>query len=387
MAFAGAISFASCRHDDNPLPPEPQVPAEEVDRTVLVYMLASSNGLGASDPRDYDIQDIEEMLDAAKAGGLNGGRLIVFHSAANGKQVLKEIKPAGIDTLKSYDPEILPQTSLRMGEVFDDMKRLAPASDYGLVLWGHGTGWLQTGIEEAETADVRPYSYGWEHRESQAMNITTLARNLEGRDFSFLYMDCCYMASIEVIYQLRNAVRNIVAYPTEVLAFGMPYDKNVKYLFSDKPDLVSAASATMDYYKAMLEERYRMCTVSVLNTDAVDRLADVTRRIYEQNTTGLRPGYVPQPYQTGRLCYYYDFASYVRSLSCSDELQAEFEEAMADVVVFEDATEMLWGQLALNEHSGLSTFIMKNDDDMSVKNYSQLDWFSDVASVLIKSAD
>ena len=60
---------------------------------------------------------------------------------------------------------------------------------------------------------------------------------------------------------------------------------------------------------------------------------------------------------------------------------------MADVVVFEDATEMLWGQLALNEHSGLSTFIMKNDDDMSVKNYSQLDWFSDVASVLIKSAD
>lgn len=384
-ALSVVFGFASCGGNDGPEPPEPPT---GVSRTVLVYMLASSNGLGASAPRDYDDQDLDEMLTAAEAGDLGDGRLLVFHSSSDGTQILKEVTAEGINEIKSYDSNTLPQSSERMNEVFDDMKSIAPAAEYGLILWGHGTGWLQDGISEVSYAagDAKPYSYGWEHNGSQAMNITTLAKNLEGRDFKFLYMDCCYMASVEVAYQLRHAVNDIVAYPTEVLCYGMPYDINIKYLFSAEPDLVGAAKGTMFYYEAMHEDEYRMCTVSVLDTRNIERLAAAVAAIYEMNNVGVPAGFTPQRYETSYNCRYYDFASYIRALDSTPELLAEFEAALADVVVYEDATDYLWGRLALTEHSGLSTFIMKiADDTLSEKyNYDQLEWFDDVASKLIK---
>lgn len=376
-----ALVVTSCRGErDEPVPPAPKGVAS---RTVLVYMLASNNGLGAIAPRDYDIQDIDEMIDAARHGDLGDGRLLVYHSASNGNNILKEITPEGIDTLKIYSSESLPQSYGRMKEVFDDMEDMAPARDYGLILWGHGTGWLQDGIAE-EDALVETYSYGSEHNGKWKMNITTMARAIEGRGFSFLYMDCCYMASVEVIYQLRNAVPHIVAYPTEVLAYGMPYDENVKHFFTPVPGLVEAARNTFDFYDAMPDYRYRMCTVSVINTSGLERLANATRAIYQRNRTGIPVGYTPQPYMTSSTCYYHDFGSYVAALDSDNQMLDEYKAAMAEVVEFELATKQIWGRLDINEHSGLSTFIMKSDADADKLNYSQLDWFSDVASVLIK---
>lgn len=379
MAFVAIMS--SCLDEkDEPAPP---LPPTEASRTVLVYMLASNNGLGAAAPYDYDIQDIKEMELAAANGDLGDGRLLVYHSASNGNNILKEITAKGIDTLKIYSTDDLPQTSARMGEVFDDMKTFAPARDYGLILWGHGTGWLQDGIAEEEPlADT--YSYGSEHNSKWKMNITTLARAIAGRGFSFLYMDCCYMASVEVVYQLRNAVPRIVAYPTEVLAYGMPYEKNVKHFFADEPELEEAARNTYDFYDALSDYRYRMCTVSVINTLGLDRLAAATRAIYQRNRTGIPAGYKPQPYTTSSTCYYHDFGSYVSALDSDEALISEYKAAMAEVVEFELASEQIWGKLDINEHSGLSTFIMKNDAEAGKINYNQLDWYIDVASALIE---
>ena len=46
-------------------------------RTVLVYMIAP-NSLGTG---GFNADDIEEMLQAARNGGLNGGRLLVYHTS------------------------------------------------------------------------------------------------------------------------------------------------------------------------------------------------------------------------------------------------------------------------------------------------------------------
>lgn len=377
-----AIISASCGDGKGDTPEPPAPPVQEVaGRTVLVYMLAS-NSLGSTvSPYDYDMQDIREMQTAAAEGDITDGRLLVYHSSSNGNVVLKEILPDRIDTLKIYDPDVLSQSRERMDEVFDDMKSLAPARDYGLILWGHGSGWLQDGIAESQST-VQTYAYGEENR--KWMNITTLASILEDRDFSFLYMDCCYMASVEVIYQLRKAVRRIVAYPTEVIAWGMPYDQNIKYFFMDTPDLESAAKATFDLYDSMSNPTYRLCTVGVFDTSGMDRLAAATRAIYDRNTTGIPDGYTPQPYMTSGTCYYFDFGGYVAALDYDDALKAEFDAALSDVVLYEAATPRLWNQIDINEHSGLSTFIMESDARFTLKNYDQLDWFVDVASALIK---
>lgn len=380
------LLLASCSGDEPDVPETPK-PDEPVGRTVLVYMLSASNGLGEYAPYDYDIQDLDEMVEAAKRGDIDNGRLIVFHSSSNGNQILKEITPNGIDTLKIYDNSLLPQTVARMTQVFDDMESLTPADDYALVLWGHGSGWLQDGIVDADAdRTAQPLSYGGEHYGSGKckywMNITSLATALEGRNFHFLYMDCCYMASVEVAYQLRNAVRWIVAYSTEVLGWGMPYDENVKCFFKSEPDLIQSAKNTFAFYDAQQNPRYRMCTVSVLDTRGIDGLAAATRDIYSKNKVGYVDGYEYQPFMVSSISYYHDFGSYVHSLTAGSEQFEAFDEALSDVVVFEDATARIWGTLDINNHSGLSTYIMTGTESPNKFNYNQLDWYKDVASHL-----
>ncbi|MDE6703365.1 MAG: hypothetical protein K2K00_06795 [Muribaculaceae bacterium] len=385
LLLSGVVIFfsaVSCNHDepDEPLPAE----VEETGRTVLVYMLSSKNGLGSSSPYDYDIQDINEMVAAAKEGDITDGRLLVFHSASNGNQVLKEITAEGkIDTLKIYDTALVPQSVERMSQVLDDMTELSPARDYGLILWGHGTGWIEDGLDDSGSSDIKTYSYGSENNNSRKMNITSMATVLDGRGFGFIYFDCCYMASVEVAYQLRHVTPRLVVYPTEILAYGMPYDRNIKHFFAPEPELKEAARNTFDLYDNMTPARYRMCTVSVLNTAGLDRLAAVTRAIYANNSTGVPSGYTPQRYTTSGNHYYCDFGGYIGALKADEEQRAEFEAAMAEVVELELATERIWNTLSINEHSGLSTFIMDSDNDASNKNYNRLDWFADVASSLI----
>ena len=385
MALVVALTtvVSSCDSDEPEVPAGPEDPT--TGRTVLVYMLSASNGLGATPPYDYDMQDIREMCDAAAAGDITDGRLLVFHSASNGNQVLKEITGTGeVDTLKIYDPEIRPQTSQRMSEVLDDMKTLAPADDYGMILWGHGTGWLEDGIADEARSEYQTYAYGSEQGDKWKMNITTLASVLEDRDFSFVYFDCCYMASVEVVYQMRHVAPRIVAYPTEVLAWGMPYDRNVKHFFAKEPELVEAATETYDFYASQYNPTYRMCTVSVFNTAGMERLAAATREIYRSNTTGVPANYTPQSYTLNRNNYYCDFGGYINALKPDSRELDEFKAALADVVELELVTEKIWNQLAIREHSGFSTFIMSSDADMSKLNYSRLDWFGDVASALIQ---
>ena len=377
-----AIAVSSC-HDDVDNPDAPAV-IGETGRTVLVYMLASNNGLGASRPYDYDIQDIDEMISAAREGDIRNGRLLIFHSSSNGRQILKEITSSGaIDTLKIYDSSIVPQSVERMTEVLDDMASLSPAKDYGLILWGHGTGWIEDGLSEDVRSDVHTYSYGSENGNYQKMNITSMAYALEGRELRFVYFDCCYMASVEVAYQLRHVTPRLVVYPTEILAYGMPYDQNVKHFFATEPELEAAARNTFDFYDKMTNPRYRMCTVSVINTAGLDRLAEVTRAIYANNSTGIPAGYKPQSYTTSGHHYYCDFGGYIAALNADEEQREQFKAAMADVVALELATEKIWGSLTISEHSGLSTFIMSSDKDASNNNYNRLDWYADVASSLI----
>lgn len=58
----------------------------------------------------------------------------------------------------------------------------------------------------------------------------------------------------------------------------------------------------------------------------------------------------------------------------SPERLAAFEKALGDVVVYENATPYLWSSVALKEHSGLSTYIMRGEDDPNCQLLEGLDW-------------
>lgn len=375
-----SLGLHSC--DDNDTPQKPQ----ETTRTILVYMVAN-NSLGVS---NFDSNDLQEMAEAANNNLFNNGRLLIYHAPTNQNPTLVEITKDKITTLKQYDQSLLSVSSQRMQQVISDAKSMAPALDYGLILWSHANGWLQTGIESSTilsaTKDISPDAYikqplAFGEDQGKSMNITTLAEVINDEGFSFVYFDCCYMATIEVAYQLRNATPYIIASAPEIPANGMPYEQNLPLLFAEIPKLQEACMNTFDYYNSQ-NGLLRSCAISLIDTKHIEELAQATLDIYEIKNT-LPENFEPQKFTLDSKCYYFDFGQYVTVLS-QDNLQllSRWNDALNKVVIYKAATPRMWNQLKIDWHSGLSTYILENANDSTTKGYNQLQWWQDVACKL-----
>ena len=121
--------FSACHKDDDPVDPMPE-------RTVLVY-LAGENNLSS-----YADSDLKEMLTASKQ--LNHKQqLIVYVDQAKSVppffariQDGEFVDSVSVEESLTADPAVL-EKALRY------MRTNYPAKSYGLVLWGHGSGWIR----------------------------------------------------------------------------------------------------------------------------------------------------------------------------------------------------------------------------------------------------
>lgn len=385
LALTFILSLAACVGADEPDPaPTPEDAA--ADKTVLVYMVAGNN-LGSM---SYDRKDLAEMEQAAQQGLLGeNGRLLVYHSPYRGDIMLKEVTAAGIDTLKVYSSDTLSVSVDRMTRVFDDMRAFAPAKSYGLVMWSHATGWLQDGIAEPA---ISTFSFGSDTSRYK-MNITSLSHALSGQGFDFIYFDCCFMGSVETLYELRDAAPVILASPTEDPVTGMPYQLTLKHLYASAPDYEAAAAATFDFYNAFYTKWDCPVSMSVVYTEHLAELAEATRQIYAMSRPDSLRGFRPQKLSLSPY-YYFDFGQYVEALAESalsqpgadpDKVARGLErwrDAMGRAISYRASTPWIWGEIEVTDFSGFSTYILDSEESASTKNYNQLQWYADVASHL-----
>lgn len=347
----------------------------KTNRTVLVYMIAD-NSLGRG---NFDQYDIDEMKAAALAGGLQNGRLLVYCSPYRSPYAtepvvtqLLEITPAGeAVVLKTYDDNQSSVDVQRMQQVIKDTRALAPASDYGLVLWSHANGWQ-------EGSNSRSRSFGQDGVAGPSMKITSLATALADFYHSFIYFDCCEMATVEVAYELRHVTDVIIASGTELPSEGTCYDKNVPLFLAPTLDPEEIAQTTFN--------NLRSCTISVIYTAPLDNLAAATREIM---MTGALPT-VSLDYQqsymkpaTGVGSTIYDMARYIDTLDCSDSLKLQWLDAFEKVVSLALATNNVYcerGNLRISYYCGLGTFILTDPADASYYNYKNQSWWKDVVS-------
>ncbi len=367
-------SLFSCNND------EPSDTEHVCNRTILVYMVAT-NSLGA---KNEDTKDINEMIEASINNTFNNGRLLIFHSSYNGKPALKEIKNGKIQIIKEYDQSLLSVDQERMQQVINDTKALAPAKEYGLILWSHANGWLQTGINSSKNIPQKkePLAFGEEYNKN--MNITTLANVINDENFSFIYFDCCNMASIEVVYEIRHSTPYIIASTTEVPGDGMPYEQNIPLFFSNPIKLQDACINTFNYYNCQ-EGQMRTCSISLIQTKYLDELAQATISIYCNYNT-LPDDFNPQKFVLDNTCYFFDFKQYIKELTPSyDNRLNTWLNVIDKVVIYKAATPKLWDKLDLAHHCGLSTFILDDITKSTTKGYNQLQWYNDVASKLFNN--
>lgn len=286
-----ALLSACCDKDD----PQPRIIPETADQTILFYVPGTSL-------YKYYQRNIAEITQVIGTNMMGNSRMFVcYQPNQQSKAIMEEIyyDPA---TRKSTRTQIAVYENFnaadaaQVSRLFADIGKTAPAKKYGLILGGHGKGWVP--------ASKGLRSYGmfseevlWERigdKETRAfgdsgyeINITELAQVLESQTFRFDYLifDACFMANIEALYDLRRSVDYIVAAPCEVMAYGFPYTGVFPYLLTQggtSYDLEGVCKAFYNFYEHdwnTTPGNAQSGCISLTNTSQLDALASVMHRI------------------------------------------------------------------------------------------------------------
>lgn len=380
-----ACGFASC--SDGSDEPTPAVPPEDTlpeSRAVLVYMVADNNLSG------YARDDMNEMKSvAAKECEETGGRWIVYYSGPDHSPRLIEFSATGEENvLKTYPAELKSVTIERMRDVIADFKSIAKTDRHGIVLWSHGTGWIDDRgslDEPAAREAIDPLSYGYEGTEGARMKVTSLARALDGWGFDFIYFDCCHMATVEVAYELRNAAKIMVACPTELGVEGMPYENNIGPLL--RGEIETAAQNTFAYYDQhynVAADSYKYCiygcAITMIDLTKMDKLAAASRDIASGGIS-FDTDYNPVNYfRSGVSDGIYDMSHYFNSLPTSSELIDKWNKSFSEVVVSAQHTPTVY-YLNATDFKGLGCNIILSKEDASIYGFDSYGWWKDVMSL------
>ncbi|MCM1293198.1 MAG: clostripain-related cysteine peptidase [Bacteroides sp.] len=380
--------LSGCSSDadiDNGPDAPPSGATEQPDRAVLVYMVANNNLIG------YAHSDLDEMRTvAAQACKNHKGRWIVYFSGTDRRPRLIEFDTDGNEViLKQYDNSQSSASIDRMQAVISDFRDIADAKSYGLVLWSHGTGWIDDGgtiTESPERNAISPQSFADDG--GARMKLTSLERALRPFSFDYIYFDCCHMATVEVAYQLRHIARLMVASPTELGVEGMPYDLNIPLLIQGgQANIQKALNNTFDFYQLHFNkyaeaDSYSIfgCCISLIDLSTLDDLAKATKRIYNSGAR-LPDDYSPiRYYRQGVTEGIYDMDHYMSALTTDAPLlYASWRAAFDKAVVMSLTTSKVY-MLPAEHFAGLGSFVPRNASDLNTSGFTDSQWFTDVVS-------
>lgn len=369
-AIVFGTAFSSCANDE----PENNSAKE---RLVLIYAVAANN---LQINLKYDMQ---EILDVAPKLNLKNNKVLVYSVVNSGECLLQELqknKKGAYEfvTVKEFEELPLSTSEERISDV---MSYVASNYDYpkkGLVLWSHADGWLpwdQSTPSDVGVQDDKRKSFGWDNYKGSTYktNITALADAIPADMFDFIWFDCCYMANIETVYQLRDKTDYVVGSVLEIANDGMPYDLTMPYLLRPDADLKAAA---LEFYSFYVES-FIAVSVSIIDTSQLYNLADVTREIFLTGTPAPSLANI-QTYQRNLAVKFYDMGQLLRSYTdVSPGLETALDEAFDKAVTYKLISDRDFNNKVINtaDYSGLS---MHNYTDSGSSNetfYQTLDWF------------
>ena len=272
-------------------------------KTVLVYMA------GKNDLEIAVTPDLDEMKQGSKQLGANDN-LLVFVCRYQGNETpwLGRIKNGEVvDSLSLSDMGITSSDGENRASdpvVMEGVMRYAfshyPATggNYGLVLWGHGSGWLMK--DEVTPRRGRAFGVDWGNsqdcRNGRWMNITTLRCILDDMPhLKFIMGDCCNLMCLENLYELRNTCDYIIGSPAEIPGEGAPYDQIVPDMFADGK-----------FYSNIIAKYYQSVggylPLTAVQTSEMEHVAQATRvalhAVKETNGNGYAD-------MTGMIHYYH----------------------------------------------------------------------------------
>ena len=300
------VLMTACSSDDDafePVQPAPKNSGSRTvaqSRTVLVYMAGRNSLSGVVN------KDLNEMKQGSKYLGSNDNLLVFVRRDKTEKLPwLARIKNGVVtDSVSLSDMGITSSDGQNRASdpvVMEGVMHYAfshyPAMDgnYGLVLWGHGSGWLM----DNEVKRVNSRAFGVDKGEDGRalwMNIPTMANILKTMPhLKFIMADCCNFMCLEVLYELRNVCDYVIGSPAEIPDDGAPYDEIVPDMFADGR-----------FYTSIIDKYYQSVRgylpLTAVQTSQMEQLAQATHQAMQAVQSNLNGDYADM---TGLIHYYH----------------------------------------------------------------------------------
>lgn len=235
LALAATL-FTGCNKDEG-VTPRPPVP-ETADQTIMFYLTGTNLG-------SYFRKNVDDAMNAIDRNILHNSRVLVFIQPQRGLSMVLELyytprnddyvpgaqfsyEHCKVDTLRRWaDADFNSMDRGTITEVISYMAEQAPARRYGLILGGHGLGWVPDGtsvnairfsaFQDFWSPMPNALPTRWMGDSGKRAEIPQLAAAFgnTGLHFDYLLFDACFMSSIEALYDLRGCADRIIASPCE----------------------------------------------------------------------------------------------------------------------------------------------------------------------------
>lgn len=281
LCLCALVSCSDSDDDDDAYVESVQAEEEDTipERTVMVYVMGENN------LSSYASSDIAEMVQGSLYIDEDEHNLIVFVDdnsstppyimrIVNGQKEVDSVYNAEGNEFYASHPDSMAAALTYMMETW-------PAKSYGLVLWGHSSGWLISS-DTIKTTKYKAYGYDSGKNAGTSgnkwINIPTLANVLETlpEHLDFIFADCCNFQCAEVAYELKDVTDIIIGSPAEITGVGAPYKTVIPALFDTSDTFYEGV---IDAYYEQIDGDGNRVPLSAIKTSAMSALAEATADI------------------------------------------------------------------------------------------------------------
>ena len=366
------LLFISC-DSYTEIPPDPELPV----RTIIVY-LAGDNNLSSETGAK-----IEALQQGMKQMGETDNHLIVYADYRNRMPELSQITHLEVVRLEQYT-ERNSASAANFSATLQKIMQDFPAKSYGLICFSHASGWLPakalnnpSGFSGNTSSSLRTIF----EDNGQEMPLADFAEAIPltptGDKMEFILLETCYMAGVEVVYELRNKTKWILASAAEMLSPGWVeiYPDYLAGLFLPEPQLKEFAQAYFDY-RSNQQGASRSATISLIRPDRIEELASKVELILSGTNMEINIQDI-QRFNRNAHSLFFDLSDYLEVFA-TPEQQAGYEKTLSEIVVFQAATpQFMTGYpyyFMIRKHCGLTTYIEQSQYPELNQAYWQLGW-------------
>ena len=391
--------FISCSDDINETPdPTPN----SNDITIFAYLVANNNLDGVLLDNIVSMYDgLAEMKQPAtllvywdgktQFGENKQTHLILRYETdgkgkINGKKALntsytsKEIL-AEAEIVKEY-PTQLSTSKQVMSTVLKDMVTLSSTEKLGLIFGSHGSSWLNTIFTSR--------SFG---QDGSGSDNTILLPDMAeavmsvNKKFEFILFDSCYMGSIEVCHEFKDASKYQIVSAMEVTAYGFPYSTFMKYLYQGTVDgYMLVCQEYIDYYKYIVENGSGSAwgTVALIDNKEIGALTQAIKGeiiLHKAELADYNPSQLQEYGRAGGPYISYDLGHFVKEMN-DGTIPSSFDAQLQKTVIYKGCLETArsggYGDYSVDaeNYSGLGIYIPTSKRPKWNQYFKTIDWYT-----------